>query len=189
MNSFRQPLLDGIGDRLLKSLSTPVQTWLAAHPIAQWLVIHPLWLLGLVVMAIALLVGLFGAIGRLTENLWLRLFQVPLWLFSAIFGGGFRLAGVLAKSSAQQNKSSYFSADLPDLSDLSDLKHPMQRLDQIFARLEEVRREEETLLAELKILVRAVGSESGLESGSVKPPGSFKRPRFPDVFSKPSSNA
>jgi len=160
MNRFEQPLVNGVGDRLLKSLSAPLQTWLAAHPITQWLVMHPLWLLGLVVGAIALLVGLFGAIGRLTENIWLRLFQAPLWLFTwlfgAVFGGSFRLAGVLANSSARQNS--------PPISE-----EPTQRLDQILARLEEVRREEETLLAELKILVKETGSESGLESSSAKP--------------------
>lgn len=176
MNSFGQPLVDGLGDRLLKSLSAPLQTWLAAHPIAQWLVMHPLWLLGLVVGAIALLVGLFGAIGRLTQNLWLGLFHVPLWLLAAIFGSSLRLTGVLAKSSARQNS--------PPLSE-----NPTQRLDQILTRLEELRREEELLLAELKILVQETGSEVGAETSSAKSPSSFNRLTFPSVFPKPGSNA
>ncbi|MFQ3616707.1 MAG: hypothetical protein SNJ57_07570 [Cyanobacteriota bacterium] len=182
MNSFGQPLLDGVGDRLLKSLSAPLQTWLAAHPIAQWLVMHPLWLLGLVILAIALLVGLFGAMGRLTENLWLRLFRLPLAVFAAILGGGFRLARMLAKSSAQQNNSSSFLSS-------DGVTNPTQRLDQILARLDEVRREEETLLAELKILVRQADLETSLETGSAKPSSSFNRLAFPDTLLKPGSKA
>lgn len=147
MNPFGQSLLDSLGDRLLESLSTPLQTWLAAHPIAQWLVMHPLWALGLIVGAIALLVGLFSAIGRLTENLWLRLFQVPLWLFSSIFGGGFQLAKRLSQSSTRHPYK-------------TDSDNPTQRLDQILCRLEELRREEEQLLVELKTLVAEAGSEA-----------------------------
>ncbi|WOB45260.1 hypothetical protein HNI00_20580 [Thermoleptolyngbya oregonensis NK1-22] len=147
MNPFGQSLLDSLGDRLLESLSTPLQTWLAAHPIAQWLVMHPLWALGMIVGAIALLVGLFGAIGRLTENLWLRLFQVPLWLFASIFGGGFQLAKRLSQSSTRHPHK-------------TDSDNPTQRLDQILARLTELRREEEQLLVELKTLVAEAGSEA-----------------------------
>ncbi|HIK41897.1 hypothetical protein [Thermoleptolyngbya sp. M55_K2018_002] len=147
MNPFGQSLLDSLGDRLLESLSTPLQTWLAAHPIAQWLVMHPLWALGLIVGAIALLVGLLGAIGRLTENLWLRLFQVPLWLFASIFGGGFQLAKRLSQSSTRHPRK-------------TDSDNPTQQLDQILARLTELRREEEQLLVELKTLVAEAGSEA-----------------------------
>lgn len=152
MNPFGQTLLHGLGDRLLQSLSTPLQTWLAAHPIAQWLVIHPLWTLGLLVGAIALLVGLFGAIGQLTENLWLRLFRVLLWLFASIFGGGFQLAKRLSQSSTQHPSK-------------AGSDNSTQRLDQILTRLEELHREEDQLLAELKTLV----GEAGLEASSAQP--------------------
>ncbi|GAB4459104.1 MAG: hypothetical protein OHK0037_03900 [Elainellaceae cyanobacterium] len=140
MNPFGSSLLEGAGDRLLKSLSTPLQSWLAAHPVAQWLVMHPLWLLGLVVMAIALLVGLFGAIGRLTENIWLRLFRIPLWLFATVFGGSFKLAKILTKSST-------FKADAPEA------ESSTQRLCTILARLDTLRQEEEALLVEMKALL------------------------------------
>ncbi|BAU41974.1 hypothetical protein [Leptolyngbya sp. O-77] len=153
MNPFGQSLLDGLGDRLLKSLSTPLQTWLVAHPIAQWLVTHPLWTLGLVIGAIALLVGLFGAIGRLTENLWLRLFQMPLWLFASIFGGGFQLAKRLSHSSSTRPSSN------------ADSDNSTQRLDQILTRLTELHREEEQLLVELKTLV----GEASLEASNAQP--------------------
>jgi hypothetical protein len=156
MNPFGQSLLDRLGDRLLQSLNAPLQSWLATHPVAQWLLMHPLWLLGLVILAIALLVGLFGAIGRLTENLWLRLFRVPLWLFAGIFGSGFRLVRALAKSSARQNS--------PSISK-NPAQTPTQRLDQVLTRLEELRRDEELLLAELKILVKDSGLVSGSEVG------------------------
>ncbi|MDG2616095.1 hypothetical protein P7L53_07535 [Thermoleptolyngbya sichuanensis XZ-Cy5] len=147
MNPFGQSLLDGLGDRFLEALITMLQTWLAAHPIAQWLVVHPLWALGLIVGAIALLVGLFSAIGRLIENLWLRLFQAPLWLFASIFGGGFQLAKRLSQSSTPHPHK-------------TDSDNPTQQLDQILARLAELRREEEQLLVELKTLVGEAGSEA-----------------------------
>ncbi|GAB4134359.1 MAG: hypothetical protein Fur0046_06100 [Cyanobacteria bacterium J069] len=153
MNLFGQSLLEGAGDRLLKSLSAPLQNWLVAHPVAQWLVMHPLWLLGLVVMAIALLIGLFGAIGRLTENIWLRLFRVPLWLLAAVFGSGLKLARLLAQTSAQK-------ASEPEP------ENATQRLCLILARLDELRDEEAALLSEVKGLLGQTTLQSGRENRS-----------------------
>lgn len=60
---------------MIQSIVGPVRVWLMEHPTLAWWVVHPLWSLLAVVVAIALLIGLFGAIGRLTESIWLTLFQ------------------------------------------------------------------------------------------------------------------
>lgn len=72
---IRRSLLNSTTSSIAQAIVGPVRVWLTEHPALAWWVGHPLWSLILVVVAIALLVGLFGAVGRLTENIWLTLFQ------------------------------------------------------------------------------------------------------------------
>jgi len=97
VEQVRRSLLNNATSSLTQSIVSPVQNWLAAHPLLEWWVVHPVWALGLLAVAIALLVGLFGAIGRLTENVWITafkaLFKLLRWgaiatflLLKALFG-------------------------------------------------------------------------------------------------------
>lgn len=72
---IRRSLLNSTSSSIAQSIVGPVRAWLTEHPALEWWVLHPFWSLILVVLAIALLIGLLGAIGRLTENIWLTLFQ------------------------------------------------------------------------------------------------------------------
>lgn len=89
VEQVRRSLLNTATSGLTQSIVSPLQTWLAAHPLVEWWVVHPVWALGLLVAAIALLVGLFGAIGRLTENVWITafkaLFKLLQWVAIATF--------------------------------------------------------------------------------------------------------
>lgn len=75
VEQVRRSLLNNATSSLTQSIVNPIQSWLAAHPLLEWWVVHPVWALSLLVVAIALLVGLFGAIGRLTENIWITAFK------------------------------------------------------------------------------------------------------------------
>jgi len=97
----RRSLLDHATGSVAQSIVNPLRLWLAAHPLLEWWLGHPLWMLTVLVVAIALLVGLFGILGRLTENIWLTLFKTLFillrWvaiatftLFKALVGLGLR---------------------------------------------------------------------------------------------------
>ena len=98
---IRRSLLDHATGSMAQSIVNPLRLWLAAHPLLEWWLGHPLWMLTVLVVAIALLVGLFGILGRLTENIWLTLFKTLFillrWvaiatftLFKALVGLGLR---------------------------------------------------------------------------------------------------
>ncbi|TVP64572.1 MAG: hypothetical protein EA342_16130 [Leptolyngbya sp. LCM1.Bin17] len=120
-------------DGLPSTLFNPVQTWLSAHPLVAWLVAHPLWALGLLVLGILLLAGLWSAIARLTEGFWLTLvglpFQLGSWLFTTV-------TRVLVRRWVKPSPQAH-----PD------------RLTEIIRRLETLQTEQENLLAEMRQLL------------------------------------
>ncbi|HEY9626036.1 MAG TPA: hypothetical protein V6C84_01935 [Coleofasciculaceae cyanobacterium] len=139
---MEQILSNRIVDQVLNILTAPLQKWLAAHPAGYWLVSHPLWLVGLILIGLLLLSGLFGAIAQLTQKLWIFVLQAPLlltrWIFAAIFqllGAIFRWKGKAEKpvENAQQ-----------------------QRLDEILSRLEVLKQEQDDLMKEAKAILTAI---------------------------------
>ncbi len=67
------------------AVSSYFNQWLAQHPYLAWSIAHPLLSLGLVLLAILLLWGLFKAIGRGVEQIWIFLLQTPFKLLQPIF--------------------------------------------------------------------------------------------------------
>ena len=139
---MEQILSNRIVDQVLNSLTAPLQRWLTAHPAGYWLVSHPLWLVGLILIGLLLLSGLFGAIAQLTQKLWIFVLQAPLlltrWIFAAIFQllrAIFRWKGNAEKpvENAQQ-----------------------QRLDEILSRLEVLKQEQDDLMKEVKAILTAI---------------------------------
>lgn len=64
----------------LLSPSQPILPWLQIHPFWWWVLSHPLWAIALLGFILLLGSGLFRAIARLLEQLWLGLFRAPLAL-------------------------------------------------------------------------------------------------------------
>jgi hypothetical protein len=129
-------LSNQIIDRLLDSITAPVRDWLNAHPAGYWLVSHPLWLVGLVLISLLLLSGLFGAIAQLTQRLWIGILQAPLalarWIFTTVFHlfkGLFRWQGKTIKPEPSNQQ---------------------ERLTEILTRLEVLKQEQDELLKEVK---------------------------------------
>jgi hypothetical protein len=110
--------------------------WLTIHPRIAWIFAHPRLALVLLFLSLLLFWGLVRLIFRLSEQVWLFLLQIPLKLF---FWGFSRISTTFKQISLplyrrQQEKEG--------------------RLADIFNRLETLHREQETLLAELKELLR-----------------------------------
>jgi hypothetical protein len=80
LETLNKQVADSVIAKLQESIGTSVQGWIGAHPIAGWFVTHPLWSLAGLVVILLLLRGLLGAIGRLTESLWIALLRVPMRL-------------------------------------------------------------------------------------------------------------
>ncbi|WP_194056322.1 hypothetical protein [Nodosilinea sp. LEGE 06152] len=104
-----------------------------------WLVGHPLWSLGLVVVVLLLFAGLWSAIARLTEGFWLNLVKLPFRLSGWIFGA---VSGLLVRRWAKPTQ----------------LEPGHDRIGEIVARLETLQTEQETLLEEMRQLLRKRGS-------------------------------
>lgn len=121
-------------NRVQAVFGSAVDQWLDVHPVLAWFVHHPFVTAGLVLLLLLLLQGLFGAIARFSERFWLSLFQSPLKLGRWFFGMG-------AKS------LKFVASREPTASDRQT------RLTAILDRLEVIRREQETLLQELKSLL------------------------------------
>lgn len=122
-------------DRLLSSIRSPIQDWLMSHPFWNWWLTHPLWLLVAIVFALFLLVGLLGAIARLTEKIWLAVLQAPFQLTRWIFWGVLSLLQIpfTPKASATENQQ--------------------ERLLTLLNRLETMRQEQEDVLREVRSIL------------------------------------
>ncbi|NJO42772.1 MAG: hypothetical protein HC769_23590 [Cyanobacteria bacterium CRU_2_1] len=131
-----------ISNRLLEqfvnSIITPIQDWLTAHPVWNWLLTHPLWLIGLILLILFLVTGLIGAIARLTEAIWLAILQAPLKLIQWLLLGIARLLKIpftVKKNAAKPTQESQ-----------------QERLAIILNRLETLKREQDELLQEVRVI-------------------------------------
>ena len=151
-------------------LWTPLEVWLGEHPFMHWFIVHPLVLLGFSLIALLLLAGLMSAIAHLTQNLWLRLLQLPIqivqalgkaiatslqWLFQRLF------ARPTSRPNDIQAKKGDSAIQLshPDLS-YSSLEDgsPHHELQHLLNRLDNLRQEEADLIEKIKTLVEEQSS-------------------------------
>ena len=143
-------------------LWTPLEVWLGEHPLMHWLLAHPFILLGVGLTLLLLLAGLMSAIAHLTQNLWLRLLQLPVQLIQGI---GMAIATVLTyvfqrlfrRSSVEVSDKTGEKADVSSvLSNLDSdvISPPSTDLRPLLERLEMVRREESELIEQIKALVK-----------------------------------
>ncbi len=166
---IRRSLLDHATGSMAQSIVNPLRLWLAAHPLLEWWLGHPLWILTVLVVAIALLVGLFGLLGRLTENIWLTLFKTLFtllrWVAIATFTLFKALVGLVLRRirRATQTASALVSeAAPPTVSPESESLAALQTasgnpsptsLPELLTRLTLLHQQEETLIAEIKQLL------------------------------------
>lgn len=126
-----------VGQKVWNEFLTVVQTWLTHHPYIQWAIAHPFWSIALLLIALWLLWGLFGAIARLTEQFWIHLLQVP-----------FRLVQWVVETLSRRVQGLPFW--LPGPPPPCDRQ---EKLKELLHRLETMRQEQDRLLEEVKALL------------------------------------
>jgi hypothetical protein len=124
---------DHLAKSLLEAIAALCQNWLAAHPLLAWFLLHPFWTLGLLLLSLLLCSGLLRVIARFTEQAWLAVFQSPFRL------GHFLLAKVSHQRGGRHRKLK------PD--------RQQERLQDILRRLDEIKSEQEALLAEMRGII------------------------------------
>ncbi len=163
----RRSLLDHATSSMAQSIVDPIRMWLAAHPVLDWWLGHPLWIVTLIVVAIALLVGLFGALGRLTENIWLTLFKTLFTFVRWVAIATFTLLKAMVRlirhlRQATRPARAVVSDAAPTISPDFDSSSVLQtssgnssptRLPELLTRLTLLHQQEETLIAEIKQLL------------------------------------
>ncbi|WOD38781.1 hypothetical protein [Nodosilinea sp. E11] len=135
MGIWTDTVINSWADGMQSVLLGPVQNWLAAHPLLSWLVGHPLVAGAVAGVALLLFAGLWSAIARLTEGFWLSLVKLPFQLSGWIFGA---LSGLLVRRWVKPSATA----------------ESRDRLSEIVARLEMLQTEQETLMAELRTLLK-----------------------------------
>lgn len=118
-----------------------LQNWLIDSPILSWGFANPLGGLVIVVVLIMVLGGLVRAIAQLTEQLWVRLLQLPMragqWLLTQLFH-------LLKLKPRTANSSQTVIANHPE---------PNPQICEIMMRLEHLQQEQTLLLQDIKTLL------------------------------------
>ncbi|MEM9217082.1 MAG: hypothetical protein AAGD25_22395 [Cyanobacteria bacterium P01_F01_bin.150] len=147
-----------LNQNLHQMLWNPLKIWLGEHPLVYWFLSHPLILLGLSLLILLLLAGLVSAIAQLTQNLWLRLLQLPVQLVRALgqaIAIGFQrllqyfFKGLTADESDEPVPTTESSVLLLSRNDSFSSYTNLQAL---LNRLERVRQEEAELIEQIKLL-------------------------------------
>ncbi|WP_404789769.1 hypothetical protein [Altericista sp. CCNU0014] len=136
-----------------------IQNWLTARPMLDWAFAHPIWTSVGFAILLVLLGGLLRAIAQLTEQLWVRLLQLPMrvgrWILAQLFQL-FRLpfrSPAIADLEPANTRSPAFN--LANLQDDSESPVSEQQLCDILVRLEHLQQEQTLLLQDIKRLISA----------------------------------
>ncbi|MBD1910190.1 MULTISPECIES: hypothetical protein [unclassified Leptolyngbya] len=132
-------LQNWLGQQVVDNTLSPVRSaldqWLAEHGWILFLVNHPLVLLGLLLLGLFLISGVWRALSRLSENLWIFIVGLPFQVL-----GWFGLRGIsLLKQRTQPRVSGAPSQE--------------NRLTELLNRLDALREEQETVLKEVRSLL------------------------------------
>ncbi len=138
------------------AVAAMIQNWLVDHPILNWGLTHPVWaLIGLAVLFL-LSGGLLRAIAQLTEQLWIRLLQLPMrlgqWILAQLlqfFGRPFRAS---IHADPEPIDISPLEINIASLQDAHESLDAEQLYD-ILVRLEQIQQEQTLLLQDIKNLL------------------------------------
>jgi hypothetical protein len=131
--------------------------WLNAHSYLAWIISHPLPSLGLLLLAIFSLWGLFKAVGRGIEQIWLFLLTTPFKLLQPIFRLMWR---------SIQRGFGHTNSSGEQLESKLASHSPSERIERIIDRLQILSQEQENLLGELSTLVDSTHPKSKVRAKS-----------------------
>jgi hypothetical protein len=140
------------------AVAAMIQNWLADRPILSWGIAHPVWtLIGLAVLLL-LSGGLLRAIAQMTEQLWVRLLQLPMRFGQWILAQLLQVFRRPFRSSAHANSEP--TDILREELNLASLQDAHESLDseqfyEILVRLEHLQQEQTLLLQDIKKLLLA----------------------------------
>lgn len=128
-----------ISTSIEQAIASYFSNWLSQHVYLAWILAHPLPSLVLLIVGIFLLLGLFKAIGRGMERVWVFLLKTPFRLLQPLFR-------LIWRSILRLFGHNNFSE-----SKLAVQTTP-ERIESIVDRLQTLAREQELLLGELSTL-------------------------------------
>lgn len=131
-----------ISESIDRSVGSIFSQWLVAHPYLAWTISHPLPSLGLLLLAIFSLRGLFQAIGRGIDRIWLFLLTTPFKLLQPIFRGTW---SSIRSRFGHTNSSRELAAPVTSTP-------ATERIAAIVSRLQQLSQEQDILLQELATL-------------------------------------
>lgn len=145
--------------------------WAIAHPNIAWAIEHPLMAIGLLLLVIFALAGLFKAVGRGIEKIWIWLLTTPFKLIQPMFRP---LWGAIRWRSLSFGESRFGSINNNDVSPNDN------RIEQIISRLDAIHQEQETLLRELATLTKSPAQKNENEPKSTdrSASNSIQLPKF-----------
>jgi hypothetical protein len=127
-----------ISQSIEDAISAYFHSWFQEHQLIWWLISNPLWSLVIVLLSIALLVSLVGAISRGLEQLWLGLLRTPLRLLRPTTGW---LWETIIKTKTNNSLSALSAQD--------------RQIDGLVKRLCQIQQEQDKLMKELLKIVKA----------------------------------
>lgn len=145
-----------ISESIDRSVGAVFNQWLMAHPYLAWTIAHPLLSLGLLLLAIFSLRGLFQAIGRGIDRVWLFLLTTPFKLLQPIFQG---IWSSIYSRFGHTNSSQEFAVP-------ATAKPETERIAVVVARLQQIGQEQELLLQELATLTNSASVISQVDRAS-----------------------
>jgi hypothetical protein len=146
-----------ISQSIEQAITSYFSNWLGEHFYIAWILAHPLPSLILLSVGIFLLLGLFKAIGRGMEQLWVFLLKTP-----------FRLLQPLFRLIWRSIQRIFGHTNLSE-SSLAIQTNP-ERIESIVDRLQTLAREQELLLGELSTLTASsVRPEPRFSKGEASP--------------------
>jgi hypothetical protein len=128
-----------ISDSIERAISVYFSQLVFAHPYLAWTISHPLPSLGLLFLAIFSLRGLFQAIGRGIDRVWLFLLTTPFKLLQPIFKG---IWSLIRSRFGHNNPSQEIVT--PTIANPAN-----ERIAVVVARLQQLSQEQDILLQEL----------------------------------------
>ena len=131
-----------ITDAIQAELSNTIHNWVAEHPLINWALHHPLQILGMVLLVIFMLRGLFKLIDKLIVDAWVSAFKYL-----------FQLSSLLLRGLKKDNSSKALS----DLEKSLKLELPEQQVQlvEILPRLEVISQEQNQLLQKVTTILEA----------------------------------
>jgi len=123
-------------------INSYVTDWMNHHVILAWLLTHLLYSIGILLVSIVLILGLFQALGGLIVKGWMAVLVSPVTLMRS-------LLPKTVKLTATNNKNGF-------LSPKSDSEDPKERCKTILHRLNEIKQEQDNLLQELAKILETV---------------------------------